>query len=329
MANRAPACNVHYVGGSQAIVTVNNGSRCGDRVNQTAAQPAIRHVTVTPLSPPNTGQPRITLPNSTPIALRKLLIKAVHKGEKEKKDSGKIFTLRNINPVSVSKVEDLKSLIKAQLGNDLVDRFDIGHVQNNKVISLRSKEDIADLMSSVQKGENILLWCDGLRKEPEKKNLQKRGKSKSSTINDSDSDDEDPPGKRKKEDRDDKVQRRIEELKEMHGQSTYTSMQYRIWAELLSGGVYSSTSEAPTQSTMFMRAGSGGMQKKKGHSGASGTQATSTSCGTSPAKLIENRSKCYKQLADLNSLKQSGLLSDAEYTSEREAVMNMLKKMSN
>ena len=56
-------------------MTVNNGSRCGDRVNQTAAQPAIRHVTVTPLSPPNTGQPRITLPNSTPIALRKLLIK--------------------------------------------------------------------------------------------------------------------------------------------------------------------------------------------------------------------------------------------------------------
>ena len=86
MANRAPACNVHYVGGSQAIVTVNNGSRC---VNQTAAQPAIGHVTVTPLSPPNTGQPRITLPNSTPIALRKLLIKTVHKGEKEKKDSGK------------------------------------------------------------------------------------------------------------------------------------------------------------------------------------------------------------------------------------------------
>ena len=117
MANRAPACNVHYVGGSQAIVTVNNGSRCGDRVNQTAAQPAIRHVTMTPLSPPNTGQPRITLPNSTPIALRKLLIKAVHKGEKEKKDSGEIFTLRNINPVSVSKVEDLKSLIKAQLAN--------------------------------------------------------------------------------------------------------------------------------------------------------------------------------------------------------------------
>jgi len=49
-----------------------------------------------------------------------------------------------------------------------VDRFDVGYVLNNKVISLRSKEDIRDLMGSAQKGDNILLWCDGLRKEPEK-----------------------------------------------------------------------------------------------------------------------------------------------------------------
>ena len=45
-------------------------------------------------------------------------------------------------------------------------------------------------------------------------------------------------------------------------------------------------------------------------------------------KLIDNRSKCYKQLADLSNLKQSGLLSDAEYASEREAIMSMLKKLS-
>ena len=305
--------------GSQAFVTVNNGSSGGDRVRQ---PPTIRHVTVTPLVPAPTA--RVT---SSPITLRKLLIKAVHKGEKEKKDSGKIFTLRNINPACVSKLEDLKSLIKAQLSDDLVDRFDVGYVQNNKVVSLRSKEDIRDLMGSVQKGENILLWCDGLQKE--KSSTRKRkGKSSSSAIIDSSDSDDDPPTKRKKE-RDDKVQRRIEELKEKHGESTYTSMQYRIWAELLSGGVYSSTSEAPTHSTMFMRAGTGGAQKRKSH-GAPNAQTTSISStvGTSPAKLIENRSKCYKQLADLNSLKQSGLLSDSEYASEREAIMSTLKKLN-
>ena len=39
------------------------------------------------------------------------------------------------------------------------------YVQNNRVVSLRSKEDIRDLMRSVQKGDNVLLWCDGLQKE--------------------------------------------------------------------------------------------------------------------------------------------------------------------
>ena len=154
--------------------------------------PTIRHVTVTPLVPAPAA--RVT---STLITLRKLLIKAVHKGEKEKKDSGKIFTLRNINPACVSKLEDLKSLIKAQLSDDLVDRFDVGYVQNNKVVNLRSKEDIRDLMGSVQKGDNVLLWCDGLQKE--KSTTHKRKGKSSLAIDSSDSDDDPPTNVRKKE----------------------------------------------------------------------------------------------------------------------------------
>ena len=38
----------------------------------------------------------------------------------------------------------------------------------------------------------------------------------------------------------------------------------------------------------------------------------------SPAKVIENRSKCYRQLAELKNLMESGLLSEEEYTSERQ-----------
>ena len=181
-------------------------------------------------------------------------------------------------------------------------------------------------MGSVLKGDKVLLWCDGLGKEPKEaeKNTCTR-RAKTSMIDSSDSDDEAPPSKRsKKGDRDDKVQRCVEDLKEKHGQSAYTPIQYRIWAELLIGG------EVPTYSTMFMRAGTGGAQKRKSNVGAS-VQAASTSTaslGTSPAKLIDNRSKCYKQLSDLSSLKQSGLLSETEYASEHEAIMSMLKKLS-
>ena len=51
------------------------------------------------------------------------------------------------------------------------------------------------------------------------------------------------------------------------------------------------------------------------------------SIGTSPARLIDSRSKCYKQLTDLNNLKQSGILDDGEYIDERKAIMEMLVKL--
>ena len=49
--------------------------------------------------------------------------------------------------------------------------------------------------------------------------------------------------------------------------------------------------------------------------------------GTSPAKLIDSRSKCYKQLSDLNSLKASGILTEDEYAEEKESVMSLLRKL--
>ena len=248
MANQAPTYRVNYVG-SQGVVTVNNGSGNPSsgrgQVNQT---PAVRHVTVTPLITTPTAQVTSARSPRATSTLCTLLIKAVRKGER--KDCGKIFTLRNVNPMCVSKVEDLKSLIKAQLSGDLVDRFDVGYIQSNKVVSLWSKEDIGYLMGSVLKGDKVLLWCDGLGKEPKKaeKNTCKR-RAKTSMIDSSDSDDEEPPSKHsKKVDRDAKVQRCVEDLKEKHGQSAYTPIQYRIWAELLIEGCI----EAPLKRKLIL-----------------------------------------------------------------------------
>ena len=55
---------------------------------------------------------------------------------------------------------------------------------------------------------------------------------------------------------------------------------------------------------------------------------TSTSHGASPAKVIENRSKCYKQLSDLHNLLSQGLLSEEEYVHEKDAIIKLLKKLA-
>ena len=54
---------------------------------------------------------------------------------------------------------------------------------------------------------------------------------------------------------------------------------------------------------------------------------SSSSAVASPAKSIDNRSKCYKQLGDLNELRSSGVLTEEEYQSEKEAIMITLKKL--
>ena len=48
---------------------------------------------------------------------------------------------------------------------------------------------------------------------------------------------------------------------------------------------------------------------------------------SSPAKVIDNPGKCYKQLSDLKNLFESGILTEEEYTSERSVILGMLKKL--
>ena len=57
--------------------------------------------------------------------------------------------------------------------------------------------------------------------------------------------------------------------------------------------------------------------------------SSSQPMGSSPAKVVESRSKCYKQLSDLNQLKASGIISEVEYAEEKESVMSVLRKLRN
>ena len=141
----------------------------------------------------------------------------------------------------------------------------------------------------------------------------------------------------------------MEALKTKHGGS-YTQMQYRIWSEVYANGMHTDLDNPPNNS-MFNLSGSNTPSTKKRSNSTSpevaqalsqaATQvssaivaaftpkASTTNCsgGMSPAKIFEGRSKCYKQLADLQLLKSQGLLDELEYASEKDAIMVMLKKL--
>ena len=193
---------------------------------------------------------------------------------------------------------------------------------------------VAEVWGNIQNDSNVTLWCDGLK--------VRDGASKRKQAQETYSDEEEsPPSKRRRED-EDRVQKIVDELKRWHGEK-FTTMQYRIWAEMKKSGVHYSTSEPPITS-MFTHAGTGGSTSESTKkitpdvsvalnqiaSALSPKPASKSATvqSSSPAKLIENRTKCFKQLAELKHLKYTEILSEEEYRKEREAVMKTLKVLN-
>ena len=60
--------------------------------------------------------------------------------------------------------------------------------------------------------------------------------------------------------KDEEVQKLVESLTKKHG-SSFTTMQMRIWAEMISAGLHSD-SDNPPSTSMFVRAGNQSVNKK-------------------------------------------------------------------
>ena len=158
--------------------------------------------------------------------------------------------------------DNLKSVIKTKLSDDItVGDFDVGYVQGTTVVRIRSSDDLEELWSLLrQPQKNTLLWCDGLiaRAAPKRKH----------SDDDDESDTEQPSKKLRSKKHDTNVQQvqdTVEQLKTKYG-SRYTQMQFRIWAELIVGGMCNMDGP-PANNSMFLRAGGGdGTSKKKNES---------------------------------------------------------------
>ena len=103
-------------------------------------------------------------PSRLPVA-EKILLKAFSKNKK----SSKTFTLRNLPLASIHSVEQLKAEIKRQLQCDVIQDFDVGHMEGSTQVSFRSSHDLSELWFNVSKGKKVNLWCDGLKEHEQEK----------------------------------------------------------------------------------------------------------------------------------------------------------------
>ena len=102
---------------------------------------------------------------------------------------------------------------------------------------------------------------------------------------------------------------------------------------MLVGGVHKHYDTPPT-STMFKRSGGDftiGRKKENFPRALTPSASTVTPSrsgnGTSPARAIEGRSKCYRQLTELKNLKDTGVLAADEFDAECEAILATLEDL--
>ena len=359
--NESTTSNVGRVGGGRQLVTI-TPLPPGAAVKRPSFNPTPRAhrpssaVIIQPLTataqqllPANVFQ-HSGGPRQVANKLDKVFLKATYKGQKEVKK----FTLRNVDPTLMTSSSDLKDLIKTNFHDDIKSGdFDVGYMVGTEIIRVRTEEDLKEMWGEIRKNRCTALWCDGLVDDESGKSSKssKPGRKRKHAASDEESDYEATSSqstktqKKKKMGNETKVQEVVDSLKSKHG-TKYTVLQLRIWAELVSSGLYTSIEEPPCNNSMFQRAGGGSSSKKKQDRSGSGvaqaltaftqvltgaTKAVSVpSSGqgvssSSPARLIDSRSKLYKQLSELQNLKSAGILTDSVYATEKETIMDLLK----
>lgn len=248
--------------------------------------------------------------------------------------------MRKIKTGSVLTCDDLKKVIRKQLCHEVIPNdFDVSYADGASIVQIRTVEDMNELWDNLRKPNNKkTVWCDGLKEVTPEGNKRQRLSA--------DFDDEDilaPCAKKKRQptQKEEQVQKIADSLKKKHD-TNFTPMQYRIWGEMIAGGLHINT-DNPPNTTMFARAGGGTPCREKSQqstavnlfteaaaaiSSALSPQTPVSASGTcSPAKVIDSRSKLYKQLSDLQNLRSTGVLSQDEYLLEKESIMDLLTKL--
>jgi len=261
-----------------------------------------------------------------------------------KKDA-KNFVLRPSDEIQTP--QQLRDEIVKQFGDKVphTNDFEVGYFRGQHKVWIMTDDDLADAWSILRKGTGSL-WCHGVRKST---------KQPDSSGEESDVPDE-PPLKKTKTHKNisatEEKKRRVEDVKQKlvdkHG-GEYSTMQYRLWAEMVAIGTHTSL-DNPPRVPMF----TGGRTKAKQNStntdmttvftsmaeaviGAlkPSPQPGSTSGGAvndpavghpSPGKIADVRSKYIQQLRELHSLFEIGALTDKEFSEQKLPILDQLKK---
>ena len=153
----------------------------------------------------------------------------------DKKKEYEIYILRNVTKDKVTSPQLLRKELLHQFSDKIVSpklNFSVGFIKSGAKVTIQSSTDINDVWQCALRGENITLWCVGIRSGTH---------DESSDSVESDSENVEPTSKRKKlsyiDEKTKHIGNLVTTLKTKHG-NQFTTIQYRLWAEMLDVGTY-------------------------------------------------------------------------------------------
>ena len=113
--------------------------------------------------------------------------------------------------------------------------FPVGYMKGSTKVSIRSLADVADIWTHLKRGDQIVLWCEDVRRKT----------SHLAELSGSESDEETSKKRKRSKKRklsalDEKKKKELKTfctLREKHGDH-YTTIQYRLWAEMVDIGTH-------------------------------------------------------------------------------------------
>ena len=218
----------------------------------------------------------------------------------------------------------------SELGDALPVHYSIGYYEGRHHSKkwLTTDQDLTVMYQKIPCGD-LSMWCDPQEVSDDVDDIHARDRSPVR-----------PSKCGKREEKDTAMDDIFEDLKSRHG-NNYSGPQLRLWARMISNGVYTDKDDPPR---VPMITGTPSRPKKELLTEALTGAATAianvfktspnrptnstTVVGISPCKAAELRMKNLEQLQYIQQLMEDHILSENEYAEQKEIILNTLRKMA-
>lgn len=108
------------------------------------------------------GRPAVTVTGSeTGASTVNFNVKIFHS---ENKKEHQVFVLRDVSQAVMSTPETLMQEMRKQFGSHVAKKrlFAVGYMKGSMKVVIRTPADMSDVWLHVSRGENVIMWCEGV-----------------------------------------------------------------------------------------------------------------------------------------------------------------------